>query len=73
MAILNKPNDSMQMVMPEPDLLLKHQAAVFQPMLEIFPDPSVIYDAIGQVVYVNPAFTHIFGWEVNQIDLLTLV
>jgi PAS domain S-box-containing protein len=64
MAIRNKPNE---MVMPEPDVLLEQRVAVFQPMLEISPDPSIIYDAIGQVVYVNPAFSQVFGWELSEL------
>lgn len=67
MAIANKPNDSGYTVMAEPDTVLAHQVAVFRPMLEISPDPSIIYDPTGQVVYVNPAFTQVFGWEMAEL------
>ncbi len=36
-------------------------------LLESSPDPIVIYDEKGQVIYVNPAFTQIFGWSEEEL------
>lgn len=57
------------MMDPQPDgrALLEQHVAVFRPLLELSPDPSVIYDLVGQVVYVNPAFTAVFGWESEEL------
>jgi PAS domain S-box-containing protein len=34
--------------------------------LEANPDPVVVYDIEGQVVYFNPAFTKVFGWTLEE-------
>ncbi|HUM68621.1 MAG TPA: PAS domain S-box protein, partial [Chloroflexota bacterium] len=69
MVTLEKPNDSGQMVSQQPDgrMLLEQYVTIFRPLLELSPDPSVIYDPTGQVVYVNPAFTATFGWENEEL------
>ena len=36
-------------------------------MLDISPDPSVIYDTQGQVVYVNPAFCELTGYGPHEL------
>ena len=36
-------------------------------MLEVSPEPMVFYDASGQIRYLNPAFTRIFGWNAEEI------
>jgi len=36
-------------------------------VLEACPDPVVVYDMGGKVVYVNPAFTEVFGWQPGEL------
>jgi len=40
----------------------KHRTA-----LEASPDPVVLYDMEGKAVYINPAFTRIFGWTLKDL------
>ncbi|MFH2059440.1 MAG: response regulator [Pseudomonadota bacterium] len=35
-------------------------------VLETNPDPVVVYDPDGRVIYFNPAFTHIFEWTLDD-------
>ncbi|MBX3057631.1 MAG: PAS domain S-box protein [Anaerolineae bacterium] len=69
MAAIEKPDNTGQMVSQSPDgrALLEQHVTIFRPLLELSPDPSIIYDPIGQVVYVNPAFTVTFGWENEEL------
>ncbi|KIX15478.1 sensor domain-containing protein [Dethiosulfatarculus sandiegensis] len=39
----------------------RHRAA-----LEAAPDPVVVYDMQGRVVYLNPAFVSVFGWCLSE-------
>ncbi len=36
-------------------------------VLEAVPDPVVVYDQDGRVTYLNPAFSKIFGWTLDEI------
>jgi len=36
-------------------------------VLEASPDPIVAYDMDGKVVYLNPAFAHVFGWTPAEL------
>jgi|GEM_PF-5559472 len=36
-------------------------------VLEANPDPMVVYDNQGRVLYLNPAFTDVFGWELEEL------
>ena len=36
-------------------------------LLDASPDPITVYDAQGQVTYVNPAFTQTFGWSQAEL------
>ena len=36
-------------------------------LLEVSPDPIVIYDMEGKATYVNPAFSETFGWSINEL------
>lgn len=38
----------------------------FRMVLETNPDPVVVYDMEGKVTYLNPAFTQIFGWTLEE-------
>ena len=35
-------------------------------LMEAAPDPIINYDMKGQVVYINPAFTRVFGWTIEE-------
>lgn len=39
----------------------------YRAVLESSPDPIVVYDSDGRVVYVNPAFVTVFGWTLPDI------
>jgi PAS domain S-box-containing protein len=36
-------------------------------ILEASPDPVVVYDGQGRPKYLNPAFTHVFGWRWEEV------
>lgn len=36
-------------------------------IMESSPDPIVTYDMQGNVIYINPAFTRIFGWTYEEV------
>jgi PAS domain S-box-containing protein len=38
----------------------------YRTALEANPDPVVVYDIEGKVVYFNPAFTRVFGWSLGE-------
>jgi PAS domain S-box-containing protein len=38
----------------------------YRTVLEANPDPLVVYDMEGKVIYFNPAFTHVFGWTLTE-------
>lgn len=35
-------------------------------LMEAAPDPIVNYDMDGRVIYINPAFTRVFGWTLDE-------
>ena len=38
----------------------------FRTALEANPDPFVLYDIDGKVIFFNPAFTRVFGWTLEE-------
>lgn len=36
-------------------------------MLQCAPDPIVVYDQEGRAIYINPAFTRVFGWREEEV------
>ena len=36
-------------------------------LLEVSPDPIVLYDIEGKTIYVNPAFEQTFGWSLDEL------
>ncbi len=38
----------------------------YRTVLEGSPDPIVVYDMQGKVMYLNPAFTRVFGWTLDE-------
>ncbi len=41
---------------------LRESEEKFRTALEAYPDPVIIYDREGRMIYFNPAFTEVFGW-----------
>ena len=39
----------------------------FKAILEANPDPVVVYDIKGYPLYMNPAFTQVFGWSLDEL------
>jgi PAS domain S-box-containing protein len=39
----------------------------YRTVLEGFPDPVVVYDIEGNGLYMNPAFTRVFGWTPEEL------
>lgn len=39
----------------------------YMAVLASSPNPVVVYDNDGKVLYVNPAFTRVFGWELPEL------
>ncbi len=35
-------------------------------LMEAAPDPIITYDVKGKVLYINPAFTKVFGWTLEE-------
>jgi len=38
----------------------------YRTVLDSNPDPVVVYDMVGRVIYLNPAFTRVFGWSLEE-------
>jgi len=45
---------------------LRESEAKHLAVLEANPDPIVVYDMEGKVIYMNPAFTRVFGWSIEE-------
>jgi PAS domain S-box-containing protein len=45
---------------------LRQSEEKYRTALEANPDPVVVYDIEGKVVYFNPAFTRVFGWSLRE-------
>jgi PAS domain S-box-containing protein len=39
----------------------------YHQVLEFIPYPIILYDKDGHVTYVNPAFSNVFGWALDEI------
>jgi len=39
----------------------------YQSVLEVSPNPIVVYDMEGRVKYLNPSFTKMFGWHLSEV------
>ena len=42
-------------------------STMYRALLDASPDPIVVYDIEGYPLYLNPAFTRIFGWTFDEI------
>jgi PAS domain S-box-containing protein len=47
---------------------LRRQEEDYRSVMKAVPDPIIVYDLKGHCVYINPAFTRMFGW--TRDDLL---
>ena len=45
---------------------LRESEGKYRTVLEANPDPVVVYDIVGKVIYFNPAFTRVFGWTLEE-------
>ncbi len=45
---------------------LRESEARYRLVMEAAPDPIVTYDMQGLVTYINPAFTRVFGWTLEE-------
>ena len=46
---------------------LRESEEKYRMVLEACPDPIVAYDVEGAVIYLNPAFTQVFGWAPEEL------
>jgi PAS domain S-box-containing protein len=46
---------------------LKESEKRHRTIMETCADPFVVYDQIGRVTYLNPAFTETFGWRLDEL------
>jgi PAS domain S-box-containing protein len=45
---------------------LRESEKKYRKFLEASPDPIIVYDVNGRVVYFNNAFTRVFGWTLDE-------
>ncbi|MBC2710797.1 MAG: PAS domain S-box protein [Desulfosarcina sp.] len=45
---------------------LKKSEERHRTVLEAAPDPVIVRDMAGRVIYLNPAFTRVFGWSLDE-------
>ena len=45
---------------------LRQSEERYRTVLEANPDPVVVYDMEGRVIYLNPAFTQVLGWPLEE-------
>jgi len=50
------------------ELALKKSERRMRTLLDFVPYPIVVFTLTGRVYYVNPAFTEIFGWTIDELE-----
>jgi PAS domain S-box-containing protein len=45
---------------------LRESEARYRSVMEAAPDPIAVYEMNGRVIYLNPAFTRVFGWTLKE-------
>ncbi|MBU1742849.1 MAG: PAS domain S-box protein, partial [Proteobacteria bacterium] len=46
-----------------------HQTSqMYRSLLDASPDPIVVYDMEGSPTYINPSFTRVFGWTLDELQ-----
>ncbi len=48
--------------------VLRENEERLKAIFEAIPDPVVVYDANGHPLYLNHAFTEVFGWRLNELQ-----
>lgn len=48
------------------EVALRYSENRYRSVIEAMPDPMVVYDMGGRVIYLNPAFTDVFGWTSEE-------
>ena len=48
------------------ETLLIQREKEYRAFMEATPDPMVMYDTEGNVTYLNPSFTRVFGWTLGE-------
>jgi PAS domain S-box-containing protein len=46
---------------------LRESEERYRTVLDASPDPIVVYDVKGKCIYINPAFTGLFGWTPEEL------
>lgn len=46
---------------------LKTSEEKYRSVMEATPDPVIVYDKQGRVLYLNPSFSRIFGWKLEEL------
>ncbi len=46
---------------------LKERESHFRPLLETIPDALIVYEASGNVTFINRAFEQLFGWPMDEL------
>jgi PAS domain S-box-containing protein len=49
------------------EMLVRESEKRYRTVLQVNPDPIVLYDINGKVTYANPAFEKTFGWTYNEL------
>jgi PAS domain S-box-containing protein len=47
---------------------LRESEERYRTLMETNPDPVIVYDIEGNIVYFNPAFTRVFGWTPEELQ-----
>ena len=45
---------------------LRDSEEKYRTVLAAIPDPVIVYDKEGKVIYLSPAFTRVFGWTLDE-------
>jgi PAS domain S-box-containing protein len=56
----------------ESEEALRESEKRYRTLLDFAPYPIVVFDLYGNVSYLNPAFTQVFGWSFNELEGKTL-
>lgn len=49
-------------------IMKPHSPQWYRTVLDTCPDPLVVYDKNGLVLYINLAFSRVYGWTANEIN-----
>lgn len=66
---LNRINEKLKQELSERkrmEATLRESEEKYRTVLEGTPDPVVVYDIEGKVIYLNPSFARVFGWTLEE-------